>query len=86
LLVRSDRAPSQLQQTPDSGHKHLALGMKSFEQQQYDISEKEIERAIELLPASSFACRLLIDLHIKQGKTEQAVEQGRKCKACFPVS
>jgi hypothetical protein len=86
LLVRSDRVPSELQQTPDSGYKHLALGMKSFEQQQYDISEKELEKAIELLPASSFTCRLLTDLRRKQGKAEQAVEQDRKCKACFPIS
>jgi hypothetical protein len=87
LLVRSDRFPSQqLQQTPDSGHKRLALGMRSFEQQQYDLSEKELQKAIELLPASSFGCRLLMDVHIKQGRPDEAAEQGRRCQASFPVS
>ncbi len=86
LLVRKDRAPSQVQQTQESAHKHLALGVKSFEQGQYENSEKEIEKAITLLPASSFACRWLADVYVKQGKTGQAAGQVQKCKKCFPAS
>jgi hypothetical protein len=86
LLVRTDRAPAQLRQTPESGHKHLALGVKSFEQGQYENSEREIEKAISMLPASSFACRWLADVHVKQGRSEQAASQVQKCKKCFPSS
>ena len=86
LLVRADHAPAQTQQTPESGHKHLALGVKSFEQEQYENSEREIERAIAMLPASSFACRWLADVYAKQGKSEQADAQVRKCNKCFPTS
>jgi hypothetical protein len=87
LLVRSDCAPlQQLHQTPESGHKHLAAGVKSLEQRQYDLSEEELEKAAELLPASSFACRKLADLQIRRGNSERAAEQARKCNECFPVS
>ncbi|MEO6277160.1 XrtA/PEP-CTERM system TPR-repeat protein PrsT [Roseateles sp.] len=69
---------------PARAHGWLGLAQLRFMDKDYAAAEREVKRALEAEPASVIAQRLLIQLAIRQGRTDEALAALHERQKKFP--
>ena len=84
LLVRTQESFGPLEATPDSAYRRLTLGIRNLEQRHYDLAEKDLRGALDMMPYLRTACYSLAQAQILQGKTQEAQQCVEECQKQFP--
>ncbi|MCE4553736.1 XrtA/PEP-CTERM system TPR-repeat protein PrsT [Pelomonas cellulosilytica] len=69
---------------PSRAHGWLGLAQLRYAEKDYAGAEREVKRALEAEPSSTLAQRLLIQLAIRQGRTEEALIALHERQKKFP--